>query len=63
MKLLPIFAAMLLAFTLAACGQPTTPTSAGEGPDGVSYGTTHEGEAIEGRNAPEAAPESEEAAE
>lgn len=48
MKLTSLFAALLV-LALVACGQPTTPESAGES-SSDSYGSTHEGEAAVGRN-------------
>lgn len=42
-----LFFAVLLSFALIACGGPSAPASP-ENTD--SYGTTHEGEAVEGRN-------------
>lgn len=46
MKFTSIFA-LLLAFALVVgCGGPSAP----ESPSSESYGTTHEGEAAEGRN-------------
>ncbi len=47
MKLTSLFAALLLAFALVACGGPSAPESAMS----ESYGSTHEGEPAVGRNA------------
>ncbi len=47
MKLTSIIAALLLSLALIGCGGPSAPESAiSEG-----YGTTHEGQPAEGRNA------------
>ncbi len=47
MKLTSIFAAILLSLALVACGTP----SASEDAYQEGYGTTHEGQPAEGRNA------------
>lgn len=47
MKLTSLFALILLSIALVGCGGPSAPESAiSEG-----YGTTHEGQPAEGRNA------------
>ncbi|MDP1559083.1 MAG: hypothetical protein Q8K59_02595 [Nitrosomonas sp.] len=47
MKLTSILAILVLALTLVACGKPAAPESA----KSEGYGTTHEGQPAEGRNA------------
>lgn len=50
MKLTSIFALSLFILALVACGKPSAPVSAGEA-FGEGYGSTHEGQPAEGRNA------------
>ncbi len=47
MKLTSIFAAVLLSLALVGCGTPTVPEDSYQ----EGYGTTHEGQPAEGRNA------------
>lgn len=46
MKLTSIFALLLAFALLVGCGGPSAP----ESPSAEGYGTTHEGQAAEGRN-------------